>query len=486
MAAAIATDQHTSLGLPAGTGVAGRTSSLASDYRTVMVAGAISAAIVAGMALDLAPLTIGAAFAAFLAGIVSPPTGLAILAFMAPLRPPLVIPAPGLNALLVGATVLGCVYRLPLDRPTIRVPAPLLLLLGFVAYVSLQQLPELLSGYSGDVGHLVGYNFGQLLTSVGLIIAAAYVLRGRSPGPFVAIALVSAFIAAILALATFGHPAVGPLSNLVGTSNAVARAVGPFGDPNYFAVYQASAIATALAWMAVVRSRRARLLLFGTSMVLASTFAVSLSRGGLLALVAGLVALAFTRSRRTGAIALLVAVALIAVAYPVYVQWRVTADTSGASAQAYAGLAQSDQARLGAALAAPQLFATSPLFGIGFSHFSFMSGWYVGFPIESHDWYLNVLAEEGMVGVALWIPMLAAVAVALHRVSRSARTVGYAVLVTYAVGCAALQPPDSFQTSALTALVIVATLVGNWTEVPTAYRSHQTSGRARDERRSRA
>ena len=436
-----------------------------SEYRPLLAALPIAAAIVAGMALDLAPLMTGGALVAFVAAIVSPPTGLAIVALMAPLKSPLVIPSPGFNTVLVGATLLGCVYRLPIDRPTLRASAPLMLLLGFVLYVSVQQMPELLSGYSGTDGHLVGYLFEQVLTLAGLVVAAAYVLKGRTPGPFVGAGLLSAFIAAVLAIATSSNLATDPLGNLFGVSDANARVVGPFGDPNYFGLFEATAIAAALAWMVVARSLPLRLLLLGTSAVLALSLTVALSRGALVALSAGFVSLAFTRSRRAGLLAIGVVVVLAAFAYPLFVQWRVAADTGGLSVQAYAGLAESDQARVAAALAGPQLFASAPLFGIGFGHYSLMSAPYVGFPIESHNWYVNVLAEQGIVGIALWIAMLSAVAAALHRAARSARSVGYAVLVTYMVGSAFLEPPNSVQTSAFAVIVIVAALAGDWADV---------------------
>ena len=436
-----------------------------SELRPLLAAIPVGAAIMAGMALNLAPLMLGAALAACVAAVVSPPVGLAIVALMAPLKPPPVIPAPGFNAVLIGATLLGCVYRLPIDRPVLRRSAPLLLLLGFVFYVFVQQLPEMLTGYSGTEGHLVGYLFGQVLTLAGLVVTAAYVLKGRTPEPFLGAALLSAFVAACVALATYGHPATGALGNLVGVSDAIARVVGPFGDPNYFGLFQATAIAAALGWMVVARSSRLRWLLLGTSIVLALAYATTLSRGAAVALLAGLLALAFTRSRRAGFIAIGVVIVLAAVLYPLFVQLRVTVDTGGPSAQGYAGLALSDQARIAAGLAGPQLFASAPLFGIGFGHYSLMSARYVGFAIESHDWYVNVLAEQGIVGIALWFPMLAAVVVALHRTSRSARSVGSAVLVTYLVGSAFLEPPNSVQTSAFAVIVIVMALVGNWANV---------------------
>ena len=108
------------------------------------------------------------------------------------------------------------------------------------------------------------------------------------------------------------------------------------------------------------------------------------------------------------------------------------------------------------------MFATAPLFGIGFGHYALMSGRFTGYAIESHNWYANVLAEQGLVGVALWIPMLAAIAIQLLRAPRAARSVGLAVFVVYATGSAFLQPPLSVQTSAFAVIVVVAALVGDW------------------------
>jgi O-antigen ligase len=407
-----------------------------------------------------------AALAAFVAAIVSPPTGLAIIALMAPLKSPLVIPAPGFNTILIAATLLGCVYRLPIDRPSLRVRAPLLLLLAFVIYVTAQQAPEMLSGYAGSDGHYVGYLFGQLLTLAVLVVAAAWVLRGRPPGPFIAAGILSALFAAILAVATFSHPATGLLGNLIGVSGVdLTRVMGPFGDPNYFGLFMATAIAAAVALIVVTRPLPLRLLLLAISIVMGVALAISLSRGALLALSAGLLGLAFSRSWRVGILSVGILAVLALVVYPLFFEWRVTADAgASSSAQAYAILAQSDGARIAAGLAGALLFASSPLFGVGFGHYPSLSGQFTGFRIESHDWYANVLAEQGIVGIVLWFSMLAAVAIMMRHASRPARTVGYAVLVTYCVGSAFLQPPDSVQTSAFAVIVIVAALVGRWSD----------------------
>lgn len=432
-----------------------------SEYLPLVAALPICAAILAGMTVGSGAMTAGGVLAAFAAGVLWPPAGLAVLALMAPLKSPTIIPAPGFNTVLVGAILLGCVYRLPIDRPSLRPSLPLLLMLGFVLYVAMQQAPELANGYAGPISRQIGYLFIQLATLAGVAVAAAYVLRDRTPKPFIGAGILGALIAASLAIAVLTLPAPW-LSNLVDFADATARVVGPFGDPNYFGLFQATAIAACLAAIVVTRSGRKRLLLAAVAIVLAIAFSIALSRGALVALAAGVLALAFTRGRRAGLLAAASLVILALVVYPLFLEWRLTADAGRLSAQAYTVLARSDQSRFAAALAGPMMFATAPLFEIGFGHYALISGRYTGYAIESHNWYANVLAEQGLVGVALWIPMLAAVAIQLYRAPRAARSVGLAVFVVYATGSAFLQPPLSVQTSAFAVIVIVAALVGDW------------------------
>ena len=437
------------------------------DVRIVAPALVIGGAILAGMGWSIAPLTLAGALAAIIAGLVAPPVGLAVIAFMGPLQPPLVVPSPGFDAILVGAVALGCVYRLPLDRPRIRITAPLLLLSGFVLYVAGQQMPDLIAGYVGDQGHLVAYQFGQLLTGFGAVVVAAYVLRGRSPYPFLAVGLASAVLAALLAVVTFDNPGVGaPIYGLLAHSGFDQRAVGSFYNPNYFGVFEAIAMITAVGWMLGARSRRLRWVLLATAIVLGLAVALSLSRGAAIALAAGLACLGFSRSRaRTGTViaaGLLVAVVLL---FPLFVQWRLSTTSGSASGDAYALLAQSDEGRLSGVLAGPQLFLSSPIFGIGWGYYSAMSSQVAGpgFAMAAHNWYVNVLAEQGIVGTVIWMLLLVALVIALKSRPAFPRSMGFGVLGAYAVASLFLEPPGSFQTSALPVLVIVAALVGDWT-----------------------
>jgi hypothetical protein len=337
------------------------------DSRIVVPALVIGGAILAGMALEFAPLTTVAALAAIVVALVAPAVGLALIAFMGPLQPPLVIPAPGFNAILVGAAVLGCVYRLPIDRPRISLTAPMLLLIGFVLYVAVQQTPEMVAGYTGSVGYLSYSVFRELLTGFGTVLVAAYVLPRQSPFPFLAIVLGSASLAAVLAILTVNSPVVGPpIAGLMTHSSDASRGIGPFGNPNYFGTFEAIAIVTAVALMFGTRSARLRSVLLAASVVLGIGVALSLSRAAIIALAAGLACLAFSRARAR--IAVGIAAGLLAagvVLFPIFLDWRLSITSGSDSAASYSALTQSDAGRLGALLAGPQLFLTSPLFGIG-------------------------------------------------------------------------------------------------------------------------
>jgi O-antigen ligase len=436
------------------------------DFRIVIPALAIGGCIVAGMGWNVAPLTTVGALAAIVVALVAPAIGLATIAFMGTLQPPLVIPAPGFNAILVGAVLFGCVYRLPIDRPRIRLTVPMLLLIGFVLYVGVQQTPEMIAGYAGDLGYLVYSNFRELLSEFAVVLAAVFVLTRRSPLPFIAVGLVSAILSAVLALVTFGNPAVGPpIAGLLAHSTLSDRAVGSFGNPNYFGLFEAIATITAVSWMIGTHSARLRLVLLVAAIVLGASLAVSLSRGGVIAFAAGLACLAFSRYRaRTASVIVAGLLVAAVVLFPIFVDWRITTTLGSASAGTYADQAQSDAARGAAVLAGPQLFLTAPLFGIGWGHYSAMSAQFAGpgVSLGAHNWYISVLAEEGTVGIVIWILLLGALVIALRSRPTFPRSIGFGVLGTYAVGSLFLEAPTSFQTSALAILVIVAAMTSDW------------------------
>jgi len=338
-------------------------------------------------------------------------------------------------------------------------------LFGFVLYVVVLQTPDLIAGYAGDQGHLVGYLFEQLLTGFGAVVGAACVLNRRSPFPFLAMGLASAVLSAVLAFLTLSTPAVGPpIVGLIADSN-IDRAIGSFGNPNYFGVFEAIATVAAVSWMIDTRSTRPRVVLLATVIVLGTAVVLSLSRGAVIAFAAGIACLVFSRSRaRTAWIVVAGLAVATVVLFPIFVEWRLTIDAGSASGSAYAALTQSDADRLSAALAGPQLFLSSPVFGIGWGYYSAMSAQFVGpgLPFVAHNWYIDVLAEEGTVGIVLWVLLLGALVIALRSRPVFPRSVGFGVLAAYAFGSLFLEAPTSFQTSALPILVIVAAMTSDW------------------------
>jgi O-antigen ligase len=457
---------------------------LGSPYRQAAAAGIMGAAIVGGMALNSVPLMLLSSAAVLGLAVLWPHVGVAALAFLAPLKPPPVVPAPGFLSLLVAALLLGCILRLPIDRRPLRLGVPILVLLAYVLYITVQQAPEMLAGYATKADHDVGFLYFQFLTAVGVLIAAGYLLEGRSPFPVLALGLAGALLTSIIALATYDAPPTGPpFAGLIARPETAVRALGPFGNPNYMGTFAALAIALALGLMTIVRSRAWRAALFGLVIVVGVALVLSQSRGAIVAAFAGLAAASLARSRAL-AVAMVIGGVLIAfLLYPVFIAWRL--ENLGVSR--YATLVESDTVRLDGLLAGVQLFLSAPLLGIGFGHYIQLSADVPGvlIPINAHNWYLEVLAEQGLVGVLLWVALALAVIVRLRTRPRPARTVGFTVLATLAVACLFLEAPTSFQTFGLPCLVLAAALVADWS-IPLAEEHAITSSAVTPSPRSRS
>ncbi len=434
------------------------------DARLLLSGLAIWGAILAGMFLKSDPLMLVGSLAALVGGLVSPGLGLVVVAFMGPLKPPPVIPAPGFNLALVACILLGCVYRLPFERPSLRPALPLLLLLALFVYIFAQQTPEMLSGYADERAHDVGYLFFQLSAGMGTIVAAGYVLRGRSPYPVLAALLLSATFAAVLAVVTAGDLPLSGLANLMPRPDVGSRASGPFGNPNVFGQLLAYACTLAIGLLTARRSRPIRVGLVAVLLIMLYALTLSLSRGAVAALLAGIITLAFVRSRRLGIAMLVSAAVVVLVGYPMFVEWRLATEAGAASADAAAQLASSDGSRLSAVLAGPALLALAPVFGIGFGQYRFMSALVSdeGGGLVAHNWYGTVLAEQGLTGLVLWVLVLVTVGLWLRSRPVYPRAIGAAVLIAMMVGCLFLSVPLNFQIAVLPIIAVTAALVADW------------------------
>lgn len=436
------------------------------ERRILLVALLTGGTILAGMAADFGALTAVGVASALVGAVVSPSLGVATLAFMTSLQVPSAFSPFGFHAVLIGGILVGSVLRLPAERPHLKLGAPAFFLLAWLVFVVVQQVPDAVSGYRGLEGSFVLAQFKQVLIGTGAAIAAGVVLNHRRPYPYLIAAVASATLAGIIAIAASSGLTVGtPLEHLVATSEVGLRATGPFGNSNYFGLLEATAIAVVTGWMVWTHARSARLLLFATCMLLGIAIALSYSRGALIALASGIASLAFSRSRLLGAAFLAVTVVVVIALYPAFQALRLDQTFGSAGTDAYIALDRSDSQRIQAVQAGLELFGSSPLFGVGFGHYHFLSAPIVGDQAItfSHNWYVQVLAEQGVIGAILWGLLLLTVVAALRSRPPFPRAIGLAVFAVYVVGSLFAEPPTSFQTSGLAILVLVAALTSDWT-----------------------
>lgn len=432
------------------------------DAQVLLVAGLLTSTIVVGTSSGIAPVATVGSFVTIVTALISPAIGLAVLAFTATLQPPAGLPAPGFVTILVGATVLGCVYRLPIERPRPRANVALLLLGAFVLYVTVQQLPEMASGYAGKHAHDVGYLYFQVLTGFGLVIAAIWVLHARSAVPVVAMGLAGATAAALVAVVPYVAPGLaGLVANLAGPTDDATRASGTFSNPNFMGASAAMALVAAAAGLSLVRTRRDRALLLFAGILLAGAVALSLSRGALLTAFIGVAWVVLLRSPRAAVGIMALGVVGALVIYPAFVEWRLVSLTGSASATAFALMAQSDEGRLAGVLGFVPLFLTSPIVGVGFGQYLISNIAINQVGVGAHNWYSNVLAEQGLVGFSIWMLFMAAVVLDLRRRPKGPRVLGTSIMAAFSAACLFLEVPTSFQTVALPSLFLVAALASD-------------------------
>ena len=91
-----------------------------------------------------------------------------------------------------------------------------------------------------------------------------------------------------------------------------------------------------------------------------------------------------------------------------------------------------------------------------------MSPRFVGnsFATSAHNQYLKILAEQGIVGMLLYVAAAAALLIAMRRSGSPWRQTSIAMLAVYAVSGLFLEPLTTFQTSGVLWLVLGVVLGG--------------------------
>lgn len=398
-----------------------------------------------------------AGYAAVIVAAFVPAIGLAVLILHAPERDLTGFASLGFHFVLGMSILFGCLVRLRNEARRVRVDLlwAIFLAFGTLALIQVLATPGDLVGEERNFAteQLVGLAAGGAL-----LLAAQHQLRTREWGLYLDCVILSTVVAVGLALASVATNGASQsaIPSLYGLGAETERAVGPFNNPNYFGLFVVTGLLVALYRISVGPPWR-RILTTGAAILISVAVVVSFSRGALLAGAAGIITLAFSRSRFVGIATLLVSIVVVVLAYNAFYDARVAVtDPNVVNVQAIGGLQGSDQARLSSGTAGLRLFAIDPVFGIGFGRYHFVSPPYIGFNATpySHDWYVNVLAEQGIVGISLVVAASVAVVARLRRAVPSRRGLALAVLAAYGVGCLFTESPTYLPTSSVAWLVV--------------------------------
>jgi O-antigen ligase len=368
----------------------------------------------------------------------APTAGLAACAAMVSLKPPTLFDPLGYIHVLVIATLAGCAMRVLVARPTVRINFLTWTIVGVAiacafAYVrvgGVVSLPREKAATSV---------LAEIESGIALILAAMYLGRRMRRDTVYAAILAAGALTAIMGIVTFRSDLLHHLgtAGMYMSRHFTGRAFGPFSNADYFGEAQAVILLFVVAWPGrVSRAWTAARIVVGV--LVGTGVLISLSRGAILMVVVGLLILAWCRSRRTGALAVLTLGALLVLATPFFVAWRLGASPVGA-ASAASSFHEASLWRLQMVVAGLRMFLTSPIWGVGLGQFHYLSPRYLPSDVAitySCSTFVTVLAEQGMLGIVALLAMLASMGWTLLR--SAAQEARLALVMLAAFTCASL------------------------------------------------
>jgi putative inorganic carbon (hco3(-)) transporter len=308
-----------------------------------------------------------------------------------------------------------------------------------------------------------------MVTILSYIIIVNSVQTRREMNGLIVVMLIAGLSEALLGLGQ-AYSGIGPASFNVG--GLLTRAYGTIGAPNSFAGYINMSLPLALAlsayfwgrWVSARRSAplldrpsymswrhlRAPVLMSTVALILFWTMLTTLSRGAWLGLVFGVLVMVLSLGKRAaGAFAVLMAGAILlmvlssANALPPAVSGRFGQLVSQIAVFDPRGVTPTPEdyalvERMVHWQVAGNMFLSSPWVGVGIGNFNVLFNKFgvQGWPYSrghAHNYYLNLLAEVGLVGLAFYTIMLITAFVvgyrALHRVRARGDTYGEAVVI---------------------------------------------------------
>jgi len=268
----------------------------------------------------------------------------------------------------------------------------------------------------------------RLVPSVLLVVVAGSAVRSRHD----AMLLVAAMVCGSLVAECAGMVAPSGGGSSADTMEGGARLSGFVGDPNKLAamLLPAALLALGLAWaLRGPASAMTRCLLSAAGATCAAGVLLTASRGALVATFVALLALVAFGGRWRGRVAAVSAAMLVA-----GVAWFAVFAPSGARDH----LSEDDggSGRTALWLVSTRMVADHPLEGVGLAGFRDASPRYVvrpgalrsdvilRTPRHAHNTYLEVAAEQGLVGLALLLALVGACVAAGMRAARLARRAG--------------------------------------------------------------
>jgi hypothetical protein len=315
---------------------------------------------------------------------------------------------------MLGIVALRCLARGELARD---LPKLALLFAAYVASIAVSAF------YAHDVPHMVA----ELVTTVKNAIIALAVIGlvsdfERFRVATVTLVATAAVLAAfsVLQYATgafhhdFGGLANATLQNIAGEEDSW-RLSGPLTDANFYAMVLLPAVPIAVDRMVHARAWWSRTAAAAAAAAVAVAIVLTYSRGALVALAVMAAVAGWSLRRRLLPVAVLAVAVVIAATQILSAQYlaRVTQAIDDVRTTLAGSAYVEDPAvagRLSEMLAAIHMFADHPLFGVGFGQAeiryqdtAMIEGLMArGSDRQAHSLYLEVLAERGLVGAAVF------------------------------------------------------------------------------------
>jgi O-antigen ligase len=418
-----------------------------------LLGGLLGAAIFAAQLTNRHEVVAALAFGLIILAVVAPTAGLTGAAAIVTFRPPAILGIVGFAPTLVFAISIGCFIRLLLERPSLKLRFATLaiVLYGVVCVYDYLRVGGnvILAREIGTTVQMVDIGSGLVL-----LLSAMYLGTRMGRGVLFATVLAAMGVVAMMGLITWSPDLLTSFGRLtfLRLTDYTGRAFGPFFNPNYFGVCEALVLVFIAAWPAGPDSRWWKLARLVVGFCVGAGLVMSMARGAVLAAEVGLVVLAFLRGRRTGLMGLVLAVLFLLIVFPRFVDWRLSITFGPDLQRAHAALDQSSGWRLDTLVAGLKLFRNDPIFGVGLGQFHYLSPRYLAPGVlitYSHDSYVDVLAEQGLLGVGAYLLMMLGIGWTLLRSAAPGVRGLLALFAVFLVPGLTTEPVSSLQTTGI-------------------------------------